>query len=157
MAYIGQREDEWEAEQKKKALAAKNKQNGKMKCPICEKKLGDLGRVKNHMRDAHDWTTEQWKKYIAMAEQTNERPYPPVQIIMTVEEYDRLNKLEEEAKNNSEKIIQDLCTRVANSEILADDHWRSGTWGCILTRTTEYCDDCPCVDICPYKYKQWSK
>lgn len=51
MAYIGQREDEWEAEQRKKA----RKQARKISkvCPECGKRLKNMKGLKQHLRDIH--------------------------------------------------------------------------------------------------------
>jgi len=48
MAYIGQRDDEWEAEQRKKER--KLKRAAMTACPECGKKV--LG-LKDHLRDVH--------------------------------------------------------------------------------------------------------
>ena len=49
MSYIGQKEDEWNAAQAKKARKAKRR--AKMQCPECKKRYTNL---KAHMKDAHD-------------------------------------------------------------------------------------------------------
>jgi len=51
MAYIGQREDEWEAEQKKKAK--RKAQKSRETCPVCEQKFKSLQGLKMHLRDMH--------------------------------------------------------------------------------------------------------
>lgn len=54
--------------------------------------------------------------------------------------------------------LQDLCTRVANSEVLTEGWAKGKPWGCILTnKNLEYCDECPVKDVCPYEWKEWSK
>jgi len=56
------------------------------------------------------------------------------------------------------KILQDLCTRVANNEPVKEGWYKGKPWGCILTEEGEwYCDDCPVQDICPHDYKEWSQ
>jgi hypothetical protein len=62
MSYIGQREDEWEAKQKKiKREAAKPK--GPF-CACCDKRMRDLGGLKQHLRDAHSYTPSMWLEYL---------------------------------------------------------------------------------------------
>lgn len=48
MGYIGQAEDEWEAEQRKKARKAKL--SAMEACPVCGKKTNN---VHHHARDVH--------------------------------------------------------------------------------------------------------
>jgi len=77
--------------------------------------------------------------------------------ILTQEEYDALQVKKQEADSEATKILQDLCTRVADNEIL-ESGWRKGSaWGCILTRSDWYCDDCPVRKVCPKKFKRISK
>lgn len=61
MAYIGQAEDEWEAAQKKKAK--KDKAPKGPYCAVCEKRMHDAGRLKQHLRDVHNYTNDMWKEY----------------------------------------------------------------------------------------------
>jgi hypothetical protein len=79
--------------------------------------------------------------------------------ILTEEEYDEMNLAIINAAKESEKILQDLCTRVANSEPVKEGWYGGKVWGCILTKTNAfgYCDYCPVRDVCPYPYKSWSK
>lgn len=51
MGYIGQAEDEWEAEQKKKARKEARKRS--KSCPECGKRLGSMKGLKMHLRDVH--------------------------------------------------------------------------------------------------------
>lgn len=51
MGYIGQREDEWEAEQKKKARK-KARALSKL-CPECNKRLASMQGLKDHLREVH--------------------------------------------------------------------------------------------------------
>lgn len=55
--------------------------------------------------------------------------------------------------------LQQFCSMVADT-IPVKSGWMKGKiWGCILTseKFTNYCDDCPAVELCPYPDKQWSK
>jgi hypothetical protein len=62
LSYIVQREDEWEAEQRKKDKDAK-KPKGPY-CYECGKRMHDSGRLKKHLRDKHSYTQEMWKVYV---------------------------------------------------------------------------------------------
>lgn len=76
--------------------------------------------------------------------------------ILTQEEFDALQEKNRKITEDAEKIIQDLCTRVANSEPYKKGS--SAPWGCVLTVDHEwYCDHCPVQDVCPKEWKRWSK
>jgi len=78
--------------------------------------------------------------------------------ILTQEEFDALQEKKRKITEDAQKILQDLCTRLANSEILPEGHWLQGeTWGCVLSNTAECCDDCPVEAVCPNEWKEWSK
>jgi len=32
-----------------------------------------------------------------------------------------------------------------------------GWKGCVINGTSEYCDQCPALDFCPYGYKRWHR
>lgn len=55
MAYIGQRDDEWEAEQRKREKAKRRRETDR--CEICGKRVKKEG-MKNHLRDAHQLKRE---------------------------------------------------------------------------------------------------
>jgi hypothetical protein len=77
--------------------------------------------------------------------------------ILTQEEFDDLQVKKREADAEKTKILQDLCTRVADNEILTKG-WKKGhPWGCILTHADWYCDDCPVRKVCPKEWKKLSK
>lgn len=78
--------------------------------------------------------------------------------ILTQEEYDALNQKNIKAAKDLKDTVQDLCTRVANSEPVKEG-WHAGKpWGCILTKEDEwYCDECPVQNVCPKEWKRWSK
>ena len=77
--------------------------------------------------------------------------------LLTQEEYDALQNKADNITKDARDTIQDLCTRVANSEVLTKGWARGEPWGCILTKNTEYCDECLVQDVCPYEWKEWSK
>jgi len=72
MSYIGQNEDEWEAKRKKAEREAK-KPRGPY-CAICEKRMHDVKGLKSHLRNKHDYTDEEWTRYV-------ERHTPPKRYI----------------------------------------------------------------------------
>lgn len=51
MAYIGQREDEWEAAQKKNAKKKANRES--VRCQVCNKHLKNKESLVHHLRDVH--------------------------------------------------------------------------------------------------------
>ena len=94
---------------------------------------------------------------------------------------DELNDLKWQitiAKTERHDLVQELCRLVATHKpVKFWGHKDARTWGCILNEKIEsededdfavdkdgnelqsmgYCDECPVQDICPYKYKKWSK
>jgi hypothetical protein len=101
-----------------------------------------------------------------------------MQYILTEEEYDDLVLATADAKDQYEdlldekekeknKIIQELCTKIADT--MPIKYWGSKelrTWGCKITEETPnedgytrewYCDECPVQKICPHDDKDWSK
>jgi hypothetical protein len=79
--------------------------------------------------------------------------------ILTQEEFDALQEKNDKILKDSKKILQDLCTRVANSEPLQEGWMKGKPWGCIITADDHewYCDECPVQDLCPNEWKEWSK
>lgn len=78
--------------------------------------------------------------------------------VLTQEEFDALQEKKRKITEDSRKVLQDLCTRVANSELVKEGWYAGKPWGCVLTVEHEwYCDDCPVQDVCPKEWKQWSK
>jgi hypothetical protein len=81
--------------------------------------------------------------------------------LLSEKEYNELINRNKEKNIATELIIQNLCMRVAKYEPV--DCWRNqpdGTpipWGCVLDDSMEYCDECPVQDVCPNKFKRWSK
>jgi hypothetical protein len=72
--------------------------------------------------------------------------------ILTQEELDDLQQKNRKITEDAQKVLQDLCTRFADSVTLES----SKPWGCIHTKKGGYCDLCPVRDVCPSK-KRWSK
>lgn len=85
--------------------------------------------------------------------------------ILEYDEYHDLLKEIKDAENANKKVIQQLCTQVAeNMPVLYWNNKEASIWGCILTETEdgyrggmEYCDECPVQDVCPCTRKRWSK
>lgn len=78
--------------------------------------------------------------------------------ILSQEEYDGLVNANKLYAQKYQDTLQDLCTRVANSEPVKEGWYAGRPWGCVLTREDEwYCDDCPVTNVCPKPYKAWSK
>lgn len=78
--------------------------------------------------------------------------------VLTQEEFDALQEKNRRFAEDSRKVLQDLCTRVANSELVKEGWYAGKPWGCVLTVEHEwYCDDCPVQDVCPKEWKRWSK
>lgn len=80
--------------------------------------------------------------------------------ILSQEEYDALKAKQEAGLRLSEKKLQTLCTKIADTMPITvswDKEWNE-PWGCIHTVDDEhYCDHCPVEEICPNPYKMWSK
>jgi hypothetical protein len=78
--------------------------------------------------------------------------------ILTQEEFDALQEKNRKITEEAQKVLQDLCTRVANSEPVKKGWYAGKPWGCILSTDDEwYCDDCPVRKVCPHRYKRLSK
>jgi len=83
-----------------------------------------------------------------------------MQYILTEEEYTELKKTRKlEDAVNKEK-LQELCTLVANHAPATRpwDKENTSPWHCgINSKHESYCDHCPCQDLCPNPFKEWSK
>jgi hypothetical protein len=83
-----------------------------------------------------------------------------MQYILSQEEYNALQSKRKEDLRLSQKKLQTLCTKIADTMPVK---WGWGQpddpkpWGCYLSKDYEwYCDKCPVTDICPAP-KAWSK
>jgi len=77
--------------------------------------------------------------------------------ILTQEEFDDLQEKSRRIAEDAHEILQELCTRIADKEVLTSG-WAAGyPWGCIISKNNEYCDLCPVQDICPCEDKEWSQ
>ena len=82
-------------------------------------------------------------------------------------ELDELTNKAKAVERELKDVIQDLCCRVANSEIITMNGWNKEIpkenqkpWKCSLRKVgklTNYCDLCPVQSICPFTKKQWVK
>jgi hypothetical protein len=95
-----------------------------------------------------------------------------MQYILTEEEYKNLENETKYEKESMKDVLMDLCSRVANSELVAFSYDRKvipeekrTPWHCnvIVDPITgeyvsqKYCDLCPVRKVCPCDHKQWSK
>lgn len=76
--------------------------------------------------------------------------------ILTQAEYDELVAQRQQKLRLSEKKLQDLCTKIAETMPIKWSFSSSGRrdatvqpWGCVLTGSQIHCDDCPVQEICP--------
>jgi len=91
-----------------------------------------------------------------------------MQYILTEEEYRALReKATRASKFPSDKALQELCTKIADTMPIKrrwDPKGEPTPWVCKLSKNEDmrdanmgYCDQCPVQDICPHPYKSWSK
>ena len=84
-----------------------------------------------------------------------------MQYILSQEEFDALVEKSERDEKKYQADLQKLCTLCADNIPISGEWgvWKDTPtpWGCILTDDDWYCDKCPVQDMCPNKYKQWSK
>jgi hypothetical protein len=85
-----------------------------------------------------------------------------MQYLLTKQEYDELVARGIEKTQSDTKILQDLCSKVADYMPTQKPwNWKEGDplqpYRCVLTSNNEYCDDCPVRNACPNQYKYWSK
>lgn len=85
-----------------------------------------------------------------------------MQYLLSEQEYLELKNSAAKERASAEKIIQDLCSQVADNLPVVVP-WDGGLneklpWGCILTKEGDgVCDGCPVQDVCPHPHKSWSK
>jgi hypothetical protein len=85
--------------------------------------------------------------------------------ILTEEEYTELVNRGAELNARNKKKMQDMATLAANSIPWKNKYYK-GVYGCIYnteeenekfdTANPDYCDECPCIELCPSN-KHWSK
>jgi len=82
-----------------------------------------------------------------------------MQYILTQKEYDKLLNGIENEREKLKTIIETLCTDVTNNKpILYWGNKKPKIWECIRTNPhASYCDECSVQNVCPYKFKQYSK
>jgi hypothetical protein len=96
-----------------------------------------------------------------------------MQYLLTDREYRTLIEGKAKKEAEIEENLFYLCVLAAlNVEVEVTWHDKPIVWGCPETKRfegrlgipiyakgegMEYCDECPVKDICPYKYKHWSK
>lgn len=84
-----------------------------------------------------------------------------MQYLLTQAEYENMREaakvLEREVTNRLQRVCTVAAERVPIT--LSWGQWaeRPLPWGCVLTRSAEYCDYCPVVNECPSKEKEFSK
>jgi hypothetical protein len=74
-----------------------------------------------------------------------------MQFILTQEELDAERKTGSFVQNT----IDNLCQRIANSEILPEHG--NEPWGCIKDNHDRFCDNCPVLYVCKYSGKEVSQ
>jgi hypothetical protein len=84
-----------------------------------------------------------------------------MQYILSQQEYDELRSIQKRRIALSDKRLQTLCTKIADT-MPVKWGWETPDvakpWGCILSVDHEwYCDQCPVQEICPNVSKAWSK
>jgi len=91
-----------------------------------------------------------------------------MQYLLTQKEYDKILEQASFKEGVNKKVIQKLCTEVANHKpVYKDYEGKIVPWGCVLNEPAdpingkvyciEYCDECPVQEVCPNEYKHWSK
>lgn len=70
-----------------------------------------------------------------------------------------LSKKELDALVPKVKLTDMTTAALGASKLLAEtiDRNEHGWKGCILNKTTKYCNACPALNFCPYGYKLWAE
>jgi len=84
--------------------------------------------------------------------------------LLSEQEYKELTSTRRKRLDVLDNELQEFCTKAAMHIPIVRD-WPGcdktpKPWGCILGPREQhpiYCDDCPCIKICPYDGKEWSK
>ena len=77
--------------------------------------------------------------------------------ILTQEEFDALQEKSRRITKDAQEVIQQLCSRIADNEVSTSGWAKGYSWGCVITKNNEYCDECPVQDLCPHEDKEWSQ
>lgn len=87
-----------------------------------------------------------------------------MQFILTQQEMDILKEAAERKDIIDKGKLQEFCIYVANnmpvknSNIEGGDETYKQPWTCLITSKIEwYCDNCPCLEVCPHDEKEFSK
>lgn len=81
-----------------------------------------------------------------------------MQYILSQKEYDDLGSVPARMKADHVKELQLVCTLAAdNIPVKFWGNKEAKVWGCILSGSHGYCDECLVKKVCPYQFKQWSK
>ena len=73
--------------------------------------------------------------------------------ILTSKELKTIKESQSNEINHLKELLKTVC-HTASINIPRNEY---GWTGCVELRTTEYCDDCPCLKECLYDYKEFSK
>lgn len=78
--------------------------------------------------------------------------------VLSETEFDNVVKDRKQLKRlPTEDALLEFCKEAANIMPVKEGWYAGKVWGCILTKTQRYCDDCPAREVCPHDYKEWSK
>jgi len=76
-----------------------------------------------------------------------------MQYILTEKEYESLKQEIRFRGESVGKVLLMACSVAAEGIPRNEYGWK----GCVWKKTTEYCDNCPVIEFCPYENKNWSK
>lgn len=80
-----------------------------------------------------------------------------MQYLLSEKEFDDLTHAKDDEILNYRMIIQNLCFRLAEAEIVEHYNGDKKPWGCVKNGTQTYCDLCPVKVQCAYSGKRVSK
>jgi hypothetical protein len=81
-----------------------------------------------------------------------------MEYILSEKEYTELKEYPEIVRAEKNEIILSLCIKVCdNMPVLFWDNKEPKIWGCIITKQSGYCDECPVRKDCTYERKAYSK
>ena len=76
-----------------------------------------------------------------------------MQYILTTDEYDELISKRQLREREMEHRALEACKALAEVVARNEHGWK----GCVINKTTNYCDDCPALNWCPYEDKRYGK